>query len=92
MQSSAPWVPAWVARPRLLLVDGIRDLITAMQCHSVRRYVGNGTPGPARGRLRHGFYGHDKLGCDVARADIGAFTAAQVDDDRCVGAACAISN
>jgi len=48
--------------------------------------------GPARGQLRQGFYGRDKLGFNVTRADIGAFTAAQIDDDRYIGAAPAISN
>jgi nucleoside-diphosphate-sugar epimerase len=131
----------------LPLVDGTRHIITAMQRHGVRRYVGNGTPsvldqrdrpnwqtkvstfmartflrraydelvgmseivmtsgldwtivrflapedGPAKGKLRQGFYGHDKLGFNVTRADIGAFTAAQVGDDRYLGAAPAISN
>jgi nucleoside-diphosphate-sugar epimerase len=131
----------------LPLVEGTRNIITAMQRHGVRRYVGNGTPsvldprekptwqtrlstfmaktflrraydelvgmseivmtsgldwtivrflapkdGPVRGQLRQGFYGHDKLGFNVTRANIAAFTAAQVDHDQYVGAAPAISN
>jgi nucleoside-diphosphate-sugar epimerase len=48
--------------------------------------------GPAKGNVRHGFYGTDKLGFAVTRADIAAFTAAQVDDRRYVGAAPGISN
>ena len=48
--------------------------------------------GPARGIVRQGFYGADKLGFNVTRADIAAFTVAQVDDPRYVGAAPAISN
>jgi hypothetical protein len=48
--------------------------------------------GPAEGEVRHGFYGTDKLGFAVTRADIAAFTAAQVDDRRYVGAAPGISN
>jgi hypothetical protein len=48
--------------------------------------------GPAAGHLRQGFYGTDKLGFAVTRADIAAFTAAQVDDPRYIGAARAISN
>jgi nucleoside-diphosphate-sugar epimerase len=48
--------------------------------------------GPAKGRVRQGFYGFDKLSFNVTRADIARFTAAQVDDDRYVGAAPAISN
>jgi hypothetical protein len=47
--------------------------------------------GPARGELRQGFYGTDRLGFNVTRADIARFTAAQVDDPRYVGAAPAIS-
>jgi len=48
--------------------------------------------GPARGERRQGFYGTDALGFAVTRADIAAFTAAQVDDPRYAGAAPAISN
>jgi uncharacterized protein YbjT (DUF2867 family) len=48
--------------------------------------------GPAAGRLRQGFFGTDKLGFAVTRADIAAFTAAQVDDPRYIRAAPAISN
>jgi uncharacterized protein YbjT (DUF2867 family) len=48
--------------------------------------------GPVTGRVRQGFYGQDKLGFNVTRAEIAAFTAAQVDDDRYIGAAPAISN
>ena len=48
--------------------------------------------GPARGEMRQGFYGTDRLGFAVTRADIAAFTADQVDDRRYVGAAPAISN
>jgi hypothetical protein len=48
--------------------------------------------GPARGTVRQGFYGTDKLGFTVTRADIAAFTAAQVDDDRYIRRAPAISN
>ena len=48
--------------------------------------------GPAKGDLKVGFYGTDKIGFRVTRADIAAFTAAQVDDDIYVGRAPAISN
>jgi nucleoside-diphosphate-sugar epimerase len=48
--------------------------------------------GPACRRPRQGFYGHDRLGFGVTRAAIAAFTAAQVDDARYIGAAPAISN
>ena len=48
--------------------------------------------GPAKGDVRYGFYGTDRLGFNVTRADIATFTAAQVDDHRYIGAAPAISN
>ncbi|HEY0167400.1 MAG TPA: SDR family oxidoreductase [Jatrophihabitans sp.] len=48
--------------------------------------------GPGAGRLRQGFYGHDRLGFNITRADIAAFTAGQIDDDRYIAAAPAISN
>jgi uncharacterized protein YbjT (DUF2867 family) len=48
--------------------------------------------GAAKGKLRKGFFGTDKLGFAVTRADIAAFTAAQVDDPHYIGAAPAISN
>ncbi|WP_018636395.1 NAD(P)-dependent oxidoreductase [Parafrankia elaeagni] len=48
--------------------------------------------GPARGVRRQGFFGTDKIGMKVTRADIAAFTAAQITDDRYVRAAPAISN
>jgi NAD(P)H-binding len=48
--------------------------------------------GPAKGTVRNGFYGSDKLSFGITRADIAAFTAAQVDDPRYIGAAPAISN
>jgi nucleoside-diphosphate-sugar epimerase len=48
--------------------------------------------GPARGVKRYGFYGSDKIGMNVTRADIAAFTATQLTDDRYHNAAPAISN
>ena len=131
----------------LPLVDGTRHIVTAMQRHGVRRYVGNGTPsvldrgsdrpgrhacrsswarpflrrayddlvgmseivmtsgldwtivrflaprdGRARGHLWQGLDGHGELGLTITRAVNAAFTAAQVDDDRYIGAAPAIRN
>ena len=47
---------------------------------------------PKQGNLRTGFYGTDKIGFPVSRADIAAFTAAQVDDNSYIHRAPAISN
>jgi hypothetical protein len=48
--------------------------------------------GPKKGVNRYGFFGTDKIGMAVTRADIAAFTAAQLSDDRFHNAAPAISN
>lgn len=48
--------------------------------------------GPAKGNLRLGFYGTDKIRFSVTRADIARFTAAQIDDDTYANRAPAISN
>lgn len=47
---------------------------------------------PKTGKLRVGFYGTDRIGFAVSRADIAAFTATQVDDDTYINRAPAISN
>lgn len=47
---------------------------------------------PKQDRVRTGFFGIDKLGFAASRADIAAFTAAQVDDTTYVRRAPAISN
>ena len=65
-----------------------------MKRHGVRRYVGNGTPSVLDQRDRPNWQTKVStfLGFNVTRADIAAFTAAQVDDELYVGAAPAISN
>ncbi|RXZ70749.1 NAD(P)-dependent oxidoreductase [Agromyces albus] len=47
---------------------------------------------PKTGRVRAGFFGTDKIGAAVSRADIAAFTASQVSDDTYLNRAPAISN
>ena len=48
--------------------------------------------GPKKGIIRYGFFGTDRIGMAVTRADIAAFTAAQLTDNRFLNAAPAISN
>ena len=48
--------------------------------------------GPKQDTVRAGFYGRDRIGFAVTRADIAAFTAAQVEDTSFVDRAPAISN
>ncbi|GEK81339.1 NAD(P)-dependent oxidoreductase [Agrococcus baldri] len=48
--------------------------------------------GPKTGRVRAGFFGTDRIGFAIGRADIAAFTAAQVEDETYVRRAPAISS
>nr|WP_211243144.1 hypothetical protein [Rhodococcus oryzae] len=48
--------------------------------------------GTAQGVAHEGFFGTDKIGWSITRADIAAFTAAQVGSVTYIGAAPAISN
>jgi putative NADH-flavin reductase len=48
--------------------------------------------GEKTGKIRTGFYGTDKIGFPITRADIATFTAAQVDDPAYINRAPAISN
>ncbi|GGU35888.1 NAD(P)-dependent oxidoreductase [Nocardioides albus] len=50
------------------------------------------TDGPRTGNVHAGFFGSDRLGFAVSRADIAAFTAAQAESLAYVGRAPAISN
>ncbi|BAH55335.1 NAD(P)-dependent oxidoreductase [Rhodococcus opacus] len=50
------------------------------------------TDGPPKEIAHKGFFGTDKIGWSTTRADIAAFTAAQVDSDTYINAAPAISN
>jgi putative NADH-flavin reductase len=54
--------------------------------------ITNPTDKPARGSVRAGYLGRDKVGSVMSRADIAAFLVAQLADDTFVNAAPAISN
>lgn len=71
---------------------GMTDLVTASGLTwTIVRFTAP-KDGPAKGDLRVGFYGSDRIGFAVTRADIAAFTAAQVTDDTYANRAPAISN
>lgn len=74
--------------------DGIRWTIVRFTAptNGPRKTRPDGTGHLAPEGLRVGFYGSDMIGFPVTRADIAAFTAAQVDDDTYVNRAPAISN
>jgi nucleoside-diphosphate-sugar epimerase len=71
---------------------GMTDLITnaGVDWTIVRFTAPNNKP--KTGKLRVGFYGTDRIGFPVTRADIAAFTAQQVDDNTYLNRAPAISN
>lgn len=73
-------------------ITGMTDQITGsgLEWTIVRFIAPKNTP--KQPRVRVGFFGTDKLGFAVSRADIAAFTAAQVDDPTYIGRAPAISN
>jgi hypothetical protein len=48
------------------------------------------TDGPSKGSVRAGFFGRDKIGATITRADIANFLLSQVDDQRFIRAAPAI--
>ncbi|MFE7740851.1 NAD(P)-dependent oxidoreductase [Nocardia sp. NPDC057455] len=48
--------------------------------------------GAAKGRIRSGYFGTDKLGFAITRADIATFTADQIGDNRYLHRAPAVSN
>ncbi len=73
-------------------ITGMSGLVTGsgLDWTIVRFTAPNNTP--KQPLVRAGFFGTDKLGFAVSRADIAAFTAAQVDDPAYIGRAPAISN
>src|SRR3954447_6154673 len=71
---------------------GMTEIVTSSGLDwTIVRYIA-AKDGPARGNVREGCYGSDKLGFNITRADIAAFVAAQIEDNRYVGRAPAISN
>lgn len=73
-------------------ITGMTDQITGsgLEWTIVRFIAPKNTP--KQPRVRVGFFGTDKLGFAVSRADIAAFTAAQVNNPTYIGRAPAISN
>ncbi|MEU1435111.1 NAD(P)H-binding protein [Streptomyces sp. NPDC005786] len=73
-------------------ITGMTDLVkqSGLDWTVIRFIAPKNTP--KQDRVRVGFFGTDKVGFAVSRADIAAFTAAQVDVDTYIGRAPAISN
>ena len=83
---------------RVLLPRAYRELLAMSQIvtdsdleWTIARFT-RPTDGPAKGSVRAGFLGVDKLGSSITRADIAAFLLDQLDDTRFIRAAPAISN
>lgn len=93
MQTRLPTFMAKTFLPRAYKeLKGMAGLImdSGLDWTIVRFAAPNNKPG--KGTPRVGFYGTDKLGMAIPRADIAAFTAAQVDDKTYVNACPAISS
>ncbi|ABL81690.1 MULTISPECIES: NAD(P)H-binding protein [unclassified Nocardioides] len=73
-------------------ITGMTDLVMASNLDwTIVRFIAPKDT-PKKGTPRVGFFGTDKLGFAIGRADIAAFTAGQVDDTTYVHRAPAISN
>ena len=73
-------------------IRGMTDPVKASDLNwTIVRFIAPNNK-PKTGQPRTGFFGTDKLGFAGSRADIAAFTAAQVDDTRYLNRAPAISN
>lgn len=68
------------------------DAVTSSDLDRTIARITNPTDKPAKGTVRAGFLGRDKVGSAMTRADIAAFLVSQLDDDRYSRAAPAISN
>jgi len=83
---------------RLLFPRAYRELLAMSQIvvdsdldWTIARFV-RPTDGPARGSVRAGFLGTDRIGAAITRADIATFLLDQLTDPRFRQAAPAISN
>ena len=83
---------------RLLLPRAYRELLAMSQIvtasdleWTIARFT-RPTDGPAKGTVRAGFLGRDKLGAAITRADIATFLLDQLDDTRFIRASPAFSN
>jgi nucleoside-diphosphate-sugar epimerase len=79
--------------PRALAeVIGMSAAVTGSGLDWTLARITNPTDQPAKGTLRAGFLGHDKIGWAMTRADIASFLVAQLTDRTYLEAAPAISN
>jgi hypothetical protein len=86
-------VMAKLAFPNALTeLVGMTDAVTASSLDWTIARITQPTDNPAKGTVRAGFLGVDKVGSAMTRADIAAFLVAQLTDDRFHRAAPAISN
>jgi putative NADH-flavin reductase len=82
-----------LAMPNALAeLDGMTAAVTGSDLDWTIARITNPTDKPAKGTVRSGFLGVDKVGSAMTRADIAAFLVAQLTDDTYRRAAPAISN
>ncbi|MEU6379353.1 NAD(P)H-binding protein [Streptomyces sp. NPDC046909] len=73
-------------------LTSMTDAVTGSGLDYTIARITNPTNGPATGRIRAGFLGHDRVGSAMSRGDIAAFLVSQLTDTRYRRAMPAISN
>jgi putative NADH-flavin reductase len=82
-----------VAMPNALVeLDGMTDAVRSADLDWTIARITSPNDKPAKGTIRAGFLGRDKVGSAMTRADIASFLVGQLDDDTYLRAAPAISN
>jgi putative NADH-flavin reductase len=76
----------------LVELNGMTDAVRSAELDWTIARITSPNDKPAKGTVRSGFLGVDKVGSAMTRADIAAFLVAQLTDDRYRRAAPAISN
>ena len=73
-------------------LDSMTNAVTSSDLDWTIARITSPNDKPAKGRIRSGFLGRDKVGSAMTRADIAAFLVNQLTDDTYLQAAPAISN
>ena len=76
----------------LVEIDGMTEAVTASDLDWTIARITSPNDRPARGTIKSGFLGRDKVGSGMTRADIATFLVGQLADDRYHRAAPVISN
>jgi hypothetical protein len=87
-----PLVAKFAFPNALAELKGMTEAVTSSPLDYTIARITNPVDGPATGRIRSGFLGHDKVGSAMTRADIAAFLVSQLTAPRYRRAMPVISN